>query len=78
MFEEGNIDGTPAARFDHLMAELGTRFPDPRPHDSAHAPEEHYIKVIDQMIADSRELREAKNQLLNLFTYNTPFPGEIK
>lgn len=69
MSENENIDGTPAARFDYLMVELGKRFPHPRPLDSSIVPELHYLEAIDQAIADSKELAVAKRQVLNLFSH---------
>jgi len=78
MLEKENIDGTPAARFDYLMSELGKRFPNPRPYDSSVIPELHFLKAIDQMIADSKELAAAKCQVLNSFTVGQLFPGERK
>jgi len=69
MSENENIDGTPAARFDYLMSELGKRFPNPRPYDSSHVPELHYLEAIDQAIADSKELTAAKLGVVRLFSH---------
>lgn len=43
--------GTPAARWQALMAALEQRFPDPRPYKSSQTPETHYLEAMDRVIA---------------------------
>jgi hypothetical protein len=63
-----NNDGTPEARFEGLMTELGKRFPHPHPFDSSVMLELYYIEEIDKVIRDAKELNAAKRTIVNVFT----------
>ena len=68
MTQEIDNSGTPEVRFDLLMTELETRFPHPRPFDSSQVAELFYLKEIDKVIADSKELNAVKMQFFNMIT----------
>ena len=71
MAQDQDNSGTPEARFDWLMKELETRFPHPRPYDSSQIAELFYMKEIDRVIADSKELNGIKTQFFNMIIGRT-------
>lgn len=51
LLETSTGPGTPTARWELLLTELETRFPNPEPYRSDRVPEEYYLAKIDQMMA---------------------------
>lgn len=49
--------GTPAHRFEFLMAELEKRFPHPNPFDSTRAPELYALEAIDKLIEEHTAMK---------------------
>lgn len=55
--KENDGPGTPLMRRRLLMQKLEERFPNPEPFRSDRVPEEHYIAVIDALIAVARKAK---------------------
>lgn len=51
--------GSPAHRFNCLMAELEKRFPHPRPFDSTKMPEAYALEAIDRLIDIAKNTKPA-------------------
>lgn len=59
-----DIPGSVAWRFDHLCNALNQRFPHPAPFSSVEAPEKHYLRAIDKMLAAAPAAAEREAQPL--------------